>query len=335
MALIPALSIIIPVYRAPEVLLRRCLDSVGGQAGVDLEVILVDDASPDGCPGILDEYAARDARMKVIHRAENGRAGLARNDGLEMARGEYIWFVDADDLVPAGAAAQLVLAARAQQADTLVFSWRQADEQGRVLRRHEVAEQQYDLTWARDRAACLRQLHYALWNKLFRRQAVERLRFQSFPANIGEDTLYNVAALCRCQVFAVTGIFGYDYTLFSESATRRSGKGRTYLDTLQQSQAAMAQELVQAWGPEGRRYADWLGIKRFVTGCEWIAENGDDESRRELWRHWRKYFAEQLAPSMASCGALRFVFTVMLCCLQPRLAARGMRVMTRIHQRLH
>lgn len=90
-----AVSIIVPVYNV-EAYLRRCLDSVMSQTLHDIEVIIVDDGSPDGSPAICDAYAASDSRVKVIHK-QNAGLGLARNSGIEIATGEYIAFLDSDD----------------------------------------------------------------------------------------------------------------------------------------------------------------------------------------------------------------------------------------------
>lgn len=93
----PKISIIVPVYKV-ERYLRECLDSILAQTFADWECILVDDGSPDGCPQLCDEYAARDARFRVIHRA-NGGLSAARNSGLREARGAYIGFIDSDDWI--------------------------------------------------------------------------------------------------------------------------------------------------------------------------------------------------------------------------------------------
>ena len=88
-------SVIIPIY-CVEQYLRTCVDSVLSQTFLDFEVILVDDGSPDGCPRLCDEYAKKDARVRVIHKA-NGGLSDARNIGLSHASGEYILFLDGDD----------------------------------------------------------------------------------------------------------------------------------------------------------------------------------------------------------------------------------------------
>ena len=89
------LSVIIPVYRT-ELTLQRCVESVLKQGVDDMEVILVDDGSPDSCPELCDEWAAKDTRIKVIHKT-NGGLSDARNAGIDVATADYITFVDSDD----------------------------------------------------------------------------------------------------------------------------------------------------------------------------------------------------------------------------------------------
>lgn len=91
------ISVIVPVYKV-ENYLRQCLDSLAAQTLDDIEIIIVDDGSPDGCPAICDEYAAKDARMKVVHK-QNGGLLSARKAGVAASSGDYIGFVDGDDWV--------------------------------------------------------------------------------------------------------------------------------------------------------------------------------------------------------------------------------------------
>lgn len=93
----PTLSIIVPVYKV-EQYLPVCIDSIRVQTFTDWELILVDDGSPDGSGAICDRYAARDSRIKVVHKS-NGGVSAARNDALDIARGRYITFVDSDDCI--------------------------------------------------------------------------------------------------------------------------------------------------------------------------------------------------------------------------------------------
>ena len=113
-------SVIIPVYKV-EQYLGACLDSVLVQTLTDIEVICVDDASPDRCPEILDEYAARDSRIKPIHLADNGKQGRARNIGMVAAEGKYLYFLDSDDMIEPNSLEELFALADRDSLDGIFF----------------------------------------------------------------------------------------------------------------------------------------------------------------------------------------------------------------------
>lgn len=118
----PKITVIVPIYKV-ERYLRQCVDSILGQDYGNLEVILVDDGSPDGCPAICDEYAANDRRVKVIHKANAG-LGMARNTGMQAATGDYIMFIDSDDWWQPGVLGTLVKKAVDTDADILMYGYR-------------------------------------------------------------------------------------------------------------------------------------------------------------------------------------------------------------------
>lgn len=93
----PKISVIVPVYNV-EKYLDRCVNSIRNQTLSDIEIILVDDGSPDGCPALCDKFAQEDSRIKVVHK-ENGGLSSARNAGISVATGKYIGFVDSDDFI--------------------------------------------------------------------------------------------------------------------------------------------------------------------------------------------------------------------------------------------
>lgn len=95
---VPVISMIVPVYKVPEQFLRKCIESCMSQTFQDMEILLVDDGSPDDCGSICDEYAGKDQRIRVIHKT-NGGLCSARNAGFLAARGEWIMFVDGDDWI--------------------------------------------------------------------------------------------------------------------------------------------------------------------------------------------------------------------------------------------
>ena len=116
----PAVSVIIPVYGV-EPWLAECLDSVTAQTLTDIEVICVDDASPDRSGEILDEYAARDDRFRVFHLPENHGQGFGRNLGLDRARGKYVYLLDSDDMIAPEALERLYALAEADSLDGILF----------------------------------------------------------------------------------------------------------------------------------------------------------------------------------------------------------------------
>jgi CDP-glycerol glycerophosphotransferase len=161
------LSVIVPFYNV-ESYLAECLDSVIGQSFTDFEVVLVDDGSPDGSRRVADEYAARDPRLRVVER-ENGGLGAARNTGIREARGQYLSFVDSDDVLPLHALDKLMAAARESGSDIVV---------GAVDRFNSV--RRWQATWVSDvhetahtgitiseHLPLLRNLY--TWDKVFRR----------------------------------------------------------------------------------------------------------------------------------------------------------------------
>lgn len=126
----PCVSVIIPVYGV-EKLLPRCMNSVLSQSLRNIEIILVDDESPDNCPQMCDEYAKSDKRVKVIHK-KNGGLGFARNSGLEIATGEYVTFLDSDDYVSIDSYEILYRTASQNNVDVVLADKFNESEEGKV-----------------------------------------------------------------------------------------------------------------------------------------------------------------------------------------------------------
>lgn len=119
-------SVIVPIYKV-EKYLDRCVQSILNQTYRNLEIILVDDGSPDNCPQMCDAYAKQDSRIKVIHK-ENGGLSDARNYGLDIAQGHYISFVDADDYIHPQMYEIMLGIAVDQQADIVISDWQRVNE---------------------------------------------------------------------------------------------------------------------------------------------------------------------------------------------------------------
>ncbi len=115
----PLVTIVVPVYNV-EKYLNRCVESIVNQTYENLEIILVDDGSPDNCPQICDEWAEKDNRIKVVHKVNAG-AGMARNTGLDNATGEYIFFFDSDDRISTQTVEKCINNAKEHNSDVVIF----------------------------------------------------------------------------------------------------------------------------------------------------------------------------------------------------------------------
>lgn len=127
----PLLSLILPVYRVEDYL-GRCLDSIFEQAGPEIEVVAVDDASDDGSAKILDWYADRHPALRVVSLERNAGLGAARNAGIAYANGRYVWCVDSDDWLPEGALAAVTDRLRRLRPDVLITGYARVHPDGAV-----------------------------------------------------------------------------------------------------------------------------------------------------------------------------------------------------------
>lgn len=211
----PMISVIVPVYKV-EPYLRRCLDSIIGQTCRDLEIILVDDGSPDNCGAICDEYAARDSRFRVLH-TENRGAFAARNTALDMAAGDYIGFVDADDWMEPEMYETLLELAEAYRADIAQCEMRNEGDYAQirsrtlggvtVFRREELPRELFR-----------ENVTHGLLNKLFRREVFQQQQFQEKYYHM--DAAFMAEAVRSCGTFVRTDAALYHYNTTNPSITR-------------------------------------------------------------------------------------------------------------------
>jgi CDP-glycerol glycerophosphotransferase len=206
------ISIVVPVYGVAEYL-PGCLDSILSQpSGDGIEVIAVDDASPDACGQILDDRAARDPRLQIVHLERNGGQGNARNLALQRARGDYVWFVDADDQLADGALTALAAALTAAKPDVLLIDWesiypgdRVEPNPGRALLAAVPPE---GCTLAGQPQ--LLNLTMTSWSKLFRRDFLLGLGV-SFASGIHEDIQVTCAAMLNADMIGAARQVCYRY----------------------------------------------------------------------------------------------------------------------------
>ena len=126
------ISIVVPVFNV-EKYLERCINSLINQTYGNIEIILVDDKSPDNCPALCDGWAEKDSRIRVIHKEKNEGLGFARNTGIENATGDYITFVDSDDYLAENAAEKALEAIQKTGADIAIYGYQTVNKNGEVV----------------------------------------------------------------------------------------------------------------------------------------------------------------------------------------------------------
>jgi CDP-glycerol glycerophosphotransferase (TagB/SpsB family) len=203
LGIVPKFSIVVPCH-ASRAWLRSCLDSVLSQSFTDFEVIGVDDADRDGSGRILDEYAAADPRVRVLHLDENVGLGPTRNAGLKECRGEYVLFLDADDLYLPGSLEAIAGRIEATgRPDIVLFDYERIFWDGRVVRnqRHDAfAREGAGVFTAAERPIFLTFLE-VVWNKACRRDFLSRHGF-AFTAGFYEDAPWTYSTMLTAERIA-------------------------------------------------------------------------------------------------------------------------------------
>lgn len=209
------ISIIVPVYRV-ESYLSRCVDSLLAQTYTDLEIILIDDGSPDNSSVICDEYARQDARIRVIHQ-ENAGLSAARNVGMRIASGEYIGFVDSDDYVAPQMYEKLLLAIERHHSDIAMCGCRIVSEDGSFIGSDKF-EEMTEYHSNEIITKFILPLKTASWNKLYRASSIKGVEFP-YGRIHGEDLVFIMSALTTETTLTTTSYLGYNYIKRDNSIT--------------------------------------------------------------------------------------------------------------------
>ena len=208
----PSVSIIVPVYNA-EACLRRCVESVLNQEYADFELLLADDGSRDGSGRICDEYAAADSRVRVFHK-ENSGVSDSRNLCLDQARGRYLQFLDADDWITANATKLLVQAMEEHLCDLVISDFyrvvgERVSPKGDIDEVQVLSREEYASHMMENPA---NYYYGVLWNKLYRREIVERHHLRMDPAiSWCEDFMFNLEYIRRAETFFALQVPVYYY----------------------------------------------------------------------------------------------------------------------------
>lgn len=212
----PLISVIVPVYKV-EPYLHRCVDSILSQTYTNLEIILVDDGSPDNCPTICDEYAKTDKRVKVIHK-ENGGLSDARNVGMAAASGEYLMFVDSDDWLENNAVETLSGLSQKYDAQIVIGGMQRIEDGTDRIIKSDADGSSKEIVMSNIQAmedffenGC------AAWARLYRKEIHDKILFPA--GEINEDEAIVLKLLERCKSIVRTNQVIYNYRCRPESIT--------------------------------------------------------------------------------------------------------------------
>lgn len=285
-------SVIVPIYKV-EPYLRRCVESLVKQTYPYLEIILVDDGSPDNCGNICDEYAAEDSRIRVIHK-ENAGLGMARNSGLDIATGDFVVFVDSDDYVKENYVEVLLhnaVDAGADLAATGLYRlsrdghmrkknitqkreiWGKADVVEKVLLPIIGASPEYPEEVEREMSVCV---------NIYKRSLIEKnsLRFLSEREYVSEDVFFNISYILRAEkvVLCPECLYIYSENPTSLTSTYRVDRFEKYCKMLR-----MEQEILDSYG-----LADVAKLRLYRTfimkTCKCIAMLAESKAARKVKR---------------------------------------------------
>ncbi|MDE5561022.1 MAG: glycosyltransferase [Bacteroidaceae bacterium] len=207
----PKVSIVVPCYKVEEYI-DRCVGCLVNQTLKDIEIILVDDKSPDAVPWLCDKWAEKDKRVKVIHKEENEGLGMARNTGLEAASGDYIMFIDSDDTYNLDACEKMYFNAVRYNADVVACNFlteiqpgmwqKHANAVDTVLNRDEIYEYVLDLVASPPYVSRERLHPVSVWALCLRSTIIKgnNIRFYSEREIVSEDILFKITFLRYCNI---------------------------------------------------------------------------------------------------------------------------------------
>lgn len=209
------ISVVVPVYKV-ENYLNKCVDSIINQTHKNLEIILVDDGSPDNCGNICDEYAKKDKRIKVIHK-ENGGLSDARNAGIEIATGKYITFIDSDDYVDNNYAELLYKTIIKDCTDIVISSNKVVYETGTILEKATNEESVLEPKVVLERILYDDGIDLSAWAKLYKTDFFKEIKYPK--GRLFEDAATTYKLISKSKKISINSKSTYNYIIRNNSIT--------------------------------------------------------------------------------------------------------------------
>jgi len=276
------ISVIMPVYKV-EQYLPQSIESVLNQDHRNLELILIDDGSPDGSGAICDAYAAKDSRVRVIHQ-KNGGAAAAKNAGLRIAAGTYLSFVDSDDFLEPNVFGFMLKTLQEQNADAVQFSFRDLytdRTEPQLLESCVMNEKEYLIRFTKDWTCPL------LWNKLYKRSLFEGIFFEE-GHKIDDEYFTYQGFLNPCKVVFNDRII-YNYRKRASSVMGSSEAGEQRILDCIDSIVKRREKILARW-PELRRQLD----ENYLDAIWYLSGNIDSTEKTilTLKQHLKAYLSD-------------------------------------------
>ena len=298
-------SVVIPVYGV-EKYLAECLDSIARQTYPHLEVVLVDDESPDSCPTICDEYVQKDSRFHVIHK-KNGGAASARNAGLDVITGKYVCLIDSDDTIEDTFVEKLLEKLFQYEADIAVCSFDNAYIGGALACDVEYPTEQvmpqteylkrFTTDWTSGIA----------WNKLFKSELLKDVRYAE--GHKIDDESFTYKAVMNADKVVIFNEALYHYRLRKSSVMNSSNQERMFLDYIYYFQQRY--EEIGAKFPRLKQMFFEKNLKDFASF--WLQCKDMPQAKKQLKAWKRKNFFKLLFAKMSLRKKIHYIKVLCFC----------------------
>ena len=312
----PKVSVILPIYNVAQYL-RDCLNSLINQTLTDIEFICINDGSTDNSLEILNEYAAKDERFVVLSQENQGQ-GVARNKGVELARGEYIQFIDPDDWVELDMLEILYNFAKEHHSQVVKFNYTDYNDYSRKYKQQEFVKQiqenyNYDLnatpyyTWRILKKNCLSSLDLHVWAHFYQTEFIKSNKIRFAPSKLGEDNLFADGAIVMANKIDYLDKYLYFYRIRTGSAVHiKSDINFCVFDNIRLLKEFLIEnnlfnELEDEWISYAKKVVTWHysqvpdeSIKKYENLCLQYFSNKKEFKKFLKEIHTKRSFLEQI-----------------------------------------
>jgi Glycosyltransferases involved in cell wall biogenesis len=313
----PLVSILLPIYKV-EKYIEKCLDTVINQTYKNLEIVLVDDGTPDNAGKIADEYARKDKRIKVIHQA-NGGLSEARNTGLNNATGEYIIFGDSDDYFALDFVEYMLSIVEKTGADIAITTNTFTTRDFKQIKNDSIE------TWTNEKAVTeflYPALRIGAWNKMYKRELIEKnnLRFvKELTTGEGMQFITNIAQYANCIGVGHRKVYYYRLNNVGSATTKpnveRQGKGS--LATLKYIESHLSMQTDNI-----KMALRWHYWSCYFYTLRNIVEAKEQKKYKELYNECKNKLRTEAIPLLKAKISLKMKMKMLLLAISPVIGTK-------------